>query len=250
MAQMRLDKLLGEMGIGTRNQVKEQIRKGNVWINGCPAKKSDLKVDPDRDRIQVNGKEISYVAKEYYLLNKPKGVVSATKDPVHPTVIGLLADAKRKDLFPVGRLDIDTEGLLLITNDGDLAHRLLSPKKHVDKVYYAQVKGRLPSNSVSMMEQGLTLKDQTKALPARLAIRKQWQAISGWEAEVFLTIREGKFHQVKRMFEAVGCEVTYLKRIAMGPLALDENLACGQYRALTRQEIECLEKLQNEGEEA
>ncbi len=240
MAQMRLDKFLGEMGVGTRTQIKEIARKGRVWVNGRPEKKSDRKIDPDQDEIQVDGRKITYTAWEYYLLNKPQGVVSATEDRTYPTVMDLITDARRKDLFPVGRLDLDTEGLLLITNDGDLAHRLLSPKKHVDKVYFARVEGRLPKDSREQMARGLTLEDGTRTLPASLAILPDQ---GGTDTSVLLTIREGKFHQVKRMFEALGCHVVYLKRMSMGPLTLDEKLDPGQYRPLREDEIERLKQL-------
>lgn len=264
MAKMRLDKFLTEMGEGSRSQVKELIRKGRVLVNGRAVKQSETKLDPDQDQVQVDGRAISYVSKEYYLLNKPKGVVSATEDSLHPTVVGLLTHAKRSDLFPVGRLDMDTEGLLLLTNDGDLAHRLLSPKKHVDKTYYAELSGTLPKDSKERMAVGLVLEDGTKTLPARLTVLEagggdgaKTDGSQAGEVEaggadrggmaqerparVFLTIQEGKFHQVKRMFEVLGCRVTYLKRTAMGPLTLDETLAPGQYRPLTREELEKLQ---------
>lgn len=248
MAKMRLDKFLTEMGEGSRSQVKELIRKGRVLVNGRAVKQSETKLDPDQDQVQVDGRAISYVSKEYYLLNKPKGVVSATEDSLHPTVVGLLTHAKRSDLFPVGRLDMDTEGLLLLTNDGDLAHRLLSPKKHVDKTYYAELSGTLPKDSKERMAVGLVLEDGTKTLPARLTVLEagggdgaKTDGSQERPARVFLTIQEGKFHQVKRMFEVLGCRVTYLKRTAMGPLTLDETLAPGQYRPLTREELEKLQ---------
>ena len=162
------------------------------------------------------------------MLNKPQGVVSATEDGRYPTVVRLIGEAKRKDLFPVGRLDVDTEGLLLMTNDGGLAHRLLSPKNHVDKVYDARIEGRLPADSKERVEKGLVLEDGTPTLPGRLEILS--------DQEIRLTIREGKYHQVKRMMEVLGCKVVYLKRISMGALVLDENLAPGEYRALTEEE--------------
>lgn len=238
MAQMRLDRFLGEMGTGTRTQIKELARKGRVSVNGQVEKKADRKVDPAVDKICVDSRLMTYTRWSYYLLNKPRGVVSARTDGRYPTVVGLLQDADRKDLFPVGRLDIDTEGLLLITNDGDLAHRLLSPKKHVDKVYLATVEGRLPTDHKEQLAAGLTLEDGTRTLPAELVIQKERE---DGRMDVLLTIREGRFHQVKRMFEALGCRVVYLKRIAMGPLKLDEDLAPGQYRPLTREELAMLE---------
>lgn len=237
MAELiRLDKYLAEMGIGTRSQIKEMAKKGRVHVNGQAEKKTERKIDPDVDHVSVDGRHMTYVKTEYYMLNKPQGVVSATRDNLHQTVLELLEDNLRKDLFPVGRLDIDTEGLLLITNDGDLAHRLLSPKCHVDKVYYAKIEGQLPTNAISRFEEGIVLADGTKTLPAKLEITKGNETA----AEVLLTIREGKFHQVKRMFEALSCKVTYLKRISMGSLHLDDTLLPGEYRLLTEEELDQL----------
>ena len=180
---------------------------------------------------------------EYYMLNKPPGVVSATEDGLHTTVVDLITDSKRKDLFPVGRLDIDTEGLLLITNDGALAHRLLSPNRKVDKVYLAHVTGRLPEDVRERFAEGLVLKDGTALRPASLTFLKEPREAGETAAKALLTIREGKFHQVKRMFEAVGGTVVYLKRISMGPLSLDETLKPGRYRALTQDELRSLERV-------
>ena len=235
--EIRLDKFLADMGRGTRSQIREMAKKGRISINGQPVKKTDLKVDPERDAVAVDGQPVAYVTHEYYMLHKPAGVVTATEDNLHRTVMDLLKTA-RKDLFPVGRLDIDTEGLLLITNDGELAHQLLSPKKHVDKVYFARVAGALPEDAAQRMAEGMTLRDGTPALPAELAI----DGTDGDETLVRLTIREGKFHQVKRMFEALGCRVTYLKRLSMGPLALDPELPCGAARPLTEQEIQAVKE--------
>ena len=235
--ESRLDKFLADMGRGTRSQIREMAKKGRISINGQPVKKTDLKVDPERDAVAVDGQPVAYVTHEYYMLHKPAGVVTATEDNLHRTVMDLLETA-RKDLFPVGRLDIDTEGLLLITNDGELAHQLLSPKKHVDKVYFARVAGALPEDAAQRMAEGMTLRDGTPVLPAELAI----DGTDGNETLVRLTIREGKFHQVKRMFEALGCRVTYLKRLSMGPLALDPELPCGAARPLTEQEIQAVKE--------
>ena len=174
------------------------------------------------------------------MLNKPQGVVSATEDNLHPTVISLIGDAKRKDLFPVGRLDIDTEGLLLITNDGKLAHELLSPKKHVDKVYFAKVKGTLREDIVQAFAGGITLADQTTVLPAELLIESSYEEAGEPVCEARLTIHEGKFHQVKRMFEVAGGQVVFLKRLSMGPLTLDPKLKPGESRLLTGKEIKAL----------
>lgn len=237
MKEIRLDKYLGEMGEGTRSQIKEMAKKGRIWVDGIPEKKTERKIDPERNQVTVDGRQVSYVAFEYYMLNKPQGVVSATEDKRYETVIGLIDERRRDDLFPVGRLDIDTEGLLLITNDGDLAHQLLSPKKHVDKVYFARIEGTLPSDAKERIEEGLILTDGTPTLPAWLEVLQTGEA-----TEVQLTIREGKFHQVKRMFETLGCNVVYLKRMSMGSLLLDEALKPGEYRALREEELEDLKK--------
>lgn len=235
MKELRLDKYLTEMGEGTRSQIKEMARKGRIFVDGIPEKKAERKIHPEQNQVSVDGRLVSYVRYEYYMLNKPQGVVSATEDSRYQTVIGLIADRKRNDLFPVGRLDIDTEGLLLITNDGDLAHQLLSPKKHVDKVYFACVEGELPPDAKQRMAEGLVLSDGTPTRPALLEILKQGNEEAA--SEIRLTIREGKFHQVKRMFEALGCCVVYLKRMSMGSLTLDEDLRPGEYRPLKEEEI-------------
>lgn len=227
------------MGVGTRQEVKKQIRQGKVTVNGIVVKAADTKIDENGDEVMVDGRNISYVSYEYYMLNKPAGVISATEDRKDTTVIDLIRDKKRKDIFPVGRLDKDTEGLLLITNDGDLAHRLLAPKKHVDKVYYAKIDGVVTEEDVKKFAEGIDIgtDEEEMTRPAKLEIIK-----SGEESEIRLTIHEGKFHQVKRMFLAVGKEVTYLKRERMGTLCLDENLKPGEYRLLTEEEIENVRK--------
>ncbi|MGL5435414.1 MAG: pseudouridine synthase [Lachnospiraceae bacterium] len=228
---IRLDKFLAEMGKGSRSQIKEAAKKGRIQVNGTVEKKTERKIDPDTDQVFFDSVPVRYQEYEYIMLNKPQGVVSATQDNLHQTVLDLLDDAVRRDLFPVGRLDIDTEGLLLITNDGDLAHRLLAPNKHVDKQYYAEISGILPADCVEQMARGMTLKDGTAVKPARLEV------LTGKdEGAVLLTIREGKFHQVKRMFEVLNCQVTYLKRLSMGPLSLDDSLKPGEYRSLTQKE--------------
>ena len=233
---------LAEMKQGTRSQVKEMIRKGRVLVDGIVCRESDRKIFPDETRVTMDGQPVGWADTEYYMLNKPQGVVSATEDGRYQTVIDLIDEAKRKDLFPVGRLDIDTEGLLLITNDGALAHELLAPKKHVDKVYFARVKGTLKEGIEARFQAGLTLTDGTPVRPAELVIEKKWNDAGEDFCEARLTIHEGKFHQVKRMFEAEGGEVIYLKRLSMGPLALDEALATGEYRALTEDEIRALKE--------
>lgn len=241
--EMRLDKYLADMGKGTRSQIKEAARKGRIQVNGTIVKKPDTKVNVDMDTIVFDGSVISYVTMEYYMLNKPQGVVSATEDNKYQTVIDLIEGKNRKDLFPVGRLDIDTEGLLLITNDGPLAHRLLAPKKHVDKLYYAVCEGHVSDSAVSEFADGILLPDGLKCLPAALQILTRKQEDGKCVSEIQLTIREGKFHQVKRMMEAVGCPVVFLKRLTMGPLTLDDSLRPGEYRPLTAEELELLNDL-------
>ena len=238
MSRMRLDKYLAEMGCGTRSQVKKEIARGNVTVNGKPVLRPEEKVDTERDTVTCQGRKISYIRYEYYMLNKPAGVVSATEDARERTVVSLIGERQRKDLFPVGRLDKDTEGLLLITNDGELAHRLLSPKKHVDKVYYARVAGAVTEADRKAFASGVDIGDEKLTLPAELkllsgAVSENGSVVS----EIELTVREGRFHQVKRMFEAVGKEVVYLKRIRMGNLLLDEALKPGEYRRLTEEEV-------------
>lgn len=233
--KIRLDKFLADMGFGTRSQVRQQIAGGNVTVNGLPARRPELKVDTDKDRVLFCGTEAAYAQYEYYMLNKPAGVVSATEDKKEHTVLDLLQERKRKDLFPVGRLDKDTEGLLLITNNGDLAHRLLAPGRHVDKVYYAEIDGKVTREDAELFRAGVDIGDKKKTMPAFLEILS-----SADRSEILLTIREGRFHQVKRMFHAVGKEVLFLRRIQMGPLKLDEKLRPGEYRRLTKEEVEKL----------
>ena len=233
--KIRLDKFLADMGFGSRSQVRQQIAGGNVTVNGLPARRPELKVDTDKDRVLFCGTEAAYAQYEYYMLNKPAGVVSATEDKKERTVLDLLQERKRKDLFPVGRLDKDTEGLLLITNNGDLAHRLLAPGRHVDKVYYAEIDGKVTREDAELFRAGVDIGDKKKTMPAFLEILS-----SADRSEILLTIREGRFHQVKRMFHAVGKEVLFLRRIQMGPLKLDEKLRPGEYRRLTKEEVEKL----------
>ena len=225
---MRLDKYLAEMGAGTRSELKKAVRAGRVTINGVKAKDSSIHVGED-DVVSMDGKEIKYERFVYYLMNKPAGVISATEDPRERTVLDLIGGQQRRGLFPVGRLDKDTEGLLLITNDGELAHRLLSPGRHVDKVYFARLDGPVGERERELFAQGLRVDETLTAMPAVLEILEPAN-------EVRVTIREGKFHQVKRMFAAVGREVLYLKRLSMGPLTLDNGLAAGAYRRLTEEE--------------
>lgn len=236
---IRLDKYLADMGVGTRQEVKKLIRKGLVEIDGVRVLKPDEKVAKGLQTVSIDGIPISYREYEYYLLNKPKGVVSATEDAKDRTVIDLIVSKRRKDLFPVGRLDKDTEGLLLITNDGAMAHRLLSPKKHVDKTYYAEVAGCVTRETVQAFAEGVDIGSEGGeewTLPARLEVLE-----SGTASRIRLTIQEGKYHQVKRMFRAVGMEVLYLKRESMGSLVLDEAMQPGEYRELTEKELELLQ---------
>lgn len=233
---MRLDKYLTEMGIGSRSDVKQGIRKGFARVNGETAVRPEFKVD-EKDRVTWKGTPVDFVAYEYIMLNKPARVVSATEDKRDRTVLDLVKDARRKDLFPVGRLDKDTEGLLLLTNDGKLAHRLLSPKHHVAKVYYARVQGVMTEADVQRFKEGFAVDDELTALPAELEILS---VCEGDTCEIRLKIFEGKFHQVKRMVQAAGKEVLYLKRLSMGPLVLDAALAPGEYRSLTEKEQEAL----------
>lgn len=232
---LRLDKLLTELDAGSRSQVKNMISKGRVMVNDIPAKRPEQKIDPDKDVIRLDHRILNYARYEYYMLNKPAGCVSATQDNLHQTVVELITESTRKDLFPVGRLDIDTEGLLLITNDGELAHNLLSPKKHVDKTYYAKVNGKVTKQDAAKFAAGLDIGETEPTRPAELEI-----LLAGNESEVNITITEGKFHQIKRMFEAVDKEVVYLRRIRMGSLVLDDTLATGSYRRLTDMELEQL----------
>ena len=235
---MRLDKYLCETGFGTRRQVTDLLKKGQVMVNGEVVKKPELKINETTDQILCQGKKVSYQKNIYLMLHKPAGVVSATEDNREKTVLDLVRPEDRKNgLFPVGRLDKDTEGLLLLTDDGELAHWLLSPKKHVDKTYYAKIDGQVTEEHVKQFREGLDIGDEKKTLPAVLTI-----LLSGPVSEIEVTIHEGRFHQIKRMFEAVGCKVTYLKRLSMGSLVLDETLPPEEYRPLTESELEGLTK--------
>lgn len=243
---LRLDRYLTELGVGTRSEVKKLIKAKQITVNGAIAIKPEKKIDEWKDEVCLRGEKLHYAAFEYYLFHKPAGCVSATEDNVHQTVMDYLTDTVRKDLFPVGRLDIDTEGLLLITNDGALAHELLSPTKHVEKTYYAKVRGTVTVDDVNLFEKGIDIGEDKLTKPAKLVIINDGHMDDGTcnEAqeenvisEIRLTITEGRFHQVKRMFEAVGKEVVYLKRLSMGSLRLPEDLAPGEYRALSEEEL-------------
>ncbi len=234
---IRLDKYLADMGLGTRSEVKASMKKGLVTVNQLPARDPGLKINIEADIVCYDHEVIAYTTYEYFMLNKPAGVLSATEDKKQKTVIDLITDSRVKDLFPVGRLDKDTEGLLLITNDGALAHRLLSPNKHVGKTYYAGIDGIVTDTDIQAFKAGLSLEDFT-ALPSELRILATDPTANTSEIEV--TVYEGKFHQVKRMFEAVGKKVTCLKRLSMGSLRLDPVLGPGEYRPLSESELKNL----------
>ncbi|CZQ98228.1 pseudouridine synthase [Trichococcus ilyis] len=236
---MRLDKLLANSGFGSRKEVKLLLKKKWVTVNGKVETKAEAKVDSEKDIILVGDEPVSYQEYLYLMMNKPQGVLSATEDNHQKTVIDLLSfDLHQQELFPVGRLDKDTEGLLLLTNDGQLAHFLLSPKRHVDKVYFARVAGRMTEDDRIAFADGIVLEDGYRCLPAKLELRSYDEKKDVSEVEI--TIKEGKFHQVKRMVVACGKEVTFLKRLTMGPLRLDENLEKGEYRPLREEEIAVL----------
>ena len=234
---MRLDKFLSDMGAGTRSELKKEIRRSGVTVDGKVIKDPGFSIDAS-SYVVFRGSVIAYEEFVYYMLNKPAGIISASDDDRESTVVDLIGEPKRRDLFPVGRLDRDTEGLLLITNDGALAHRLLSPKHHVDKVYYARVSGILEDSDIELFRDGLVLTDGLECLPAELKVLSVSEDDYTSEAEI--TIREGKFHQVKRMFSSIGAEVVYLKRLSMGPLVLDPSLEPGAYRRLTEEEMSSL----------
>ena len=241
---MRLDKFLVENGLGSRSQVKELLKKGLVLVNGRAEKSPKTQINETADEVVVSGQKLTYEKFVYYLLNKPKGYISATEDERHKTVLDLLdKPARQKEVFPVGRLDIDTHGLLLLTNNGKLAHAMLSPKKHVDKIYRAQVAGLMNQSDVERFARGIELKDFT-CQPAQLKIL---EVDEGNETSlVEISLAEGKFHQVKRMVAACGKEVTDLQRITMGPLQLDPELALGEWRRLTEEELKSLVRFQIE----
>ena len=229
---MRLDRFLCEMNIGTRSQVKALIRQGAVRVNDIPVKNADRKINPDLDQVFYKGQRLQYRRYVYYMMNKPAGVVSATVDGVSDTVLSLLEENQRKNVFPVGRLDKDTTGLLLLTNDGALAHRLLAPERHVDKVYQVTLEYPLSEADICRLEEGVDIGDETFTGPALVKVLDRYL--------ILLTIQEGRYHQVKRMMFAVGNGVVKLGRVAFGGLHLDPALAEGQYRELTPKEIELL----------
>ena len=246
---IRLDKYLADVGVGTRSEVKKLLKQGLVSINDQIVKDSSTKVDPETDKVVYKGQELTYQEFRYYMLNKPAGCISATKDGLSQTVIEFLKGEPTKDLFPVGRLDKDTEGLLLITNDGMLAHNLLSPKKHVDKTYIAYVDKKLDEEQLNLFKKGLDIGDETPTLPAYIkeaskeAIIEHKEKASinddnfNYSAVYTVILKEGRYHQIKRMFEHLGSKVVYLKRLSMGKLLLDSQLIPGCYRPLTPEEI-------------
>ncbi|CCM09043.1 putative ribosomal small subunit pseudouridine synthase B [Streptococcus pneumoniae SPNA45] len=235
---MRLDKFLVACAVGSRTEVKNLLKAGRVTVNGKKEKSAKLQIDEKIDEIRFDGQVLEYEDFVYYMMNKPKGVISATEDPKHRTVLDLLDDlARSKEIFPVGRLDIDTYGLLLLTNDGQLAHVLLSPKRHVDKTYLAQVKGIMTQEDVETFAEGIPLKDFT-CQPAILELVSIDTEKN--QSQIRVTIAEGKFHQIKRMVGYCGKEVVDLQRLTMGTLVLDENLERGEWRRLTKEELEIL----------
>lgn len=238
---MRLDKFLADVGIGSRKEVKQLLKKNLVTVNGILVKDGKMQVNEEKDAIIFAGEELVYQRFFYYMLHKPKGVISATEDKWDQTVVDLLSESDfRQDIFPVGRLDKDTEGLLLLTNDGQLAHQLLSPKKHVDKEYFATVKGIVSSEDMSYFAKGFPLDNGEMVKPSQLFIESIDE--SNQFSDIRLIIQEGKFHQVKRMFEAVDKKVIYLKRLRMGSLWLDSQLTIGNYRPLTVEELDQLKQ--------
>ncbi len=251
---LRLDKYLADVGIGSRSEVKRFLKQGLVSVNGQITKDSSIKVNPETDKVSYKGQELTYQEFRYYMLNKPAGCVSATKDGLSPTVIEFLKDEPTRDLFPVGRLDKDTEGLLLITNDGMLAHNLLSPKKHVDKTYIAFVDRLLSQEEIKLFKSGLDIGDETPTLPAeiyeaseeQISVNLKNASVSQeslvFSAAYFVIIKEGRYHQIKRMFEHFKSNVIYLKRLTMGNLQLDSQLIPGSYRPITLEEIQSLKQ--------
>lgn len=231
---MRLDKFLCQTGGLTRSEAKLLLKKGMVTVNGQIEKDGDKKIDEMSDDVMLQGKKLFYEQFRYYLLHKPSGVITATQDNSQKTVLDLLSCVDTRNLFPVGRLDKDTEGLLLLTDNGKLAHKLLSPKKHVDKTYFVRLSAPLSDEAASLLASGVDIGDNELTLPAKIEILS--------ETEIFLTILEGRFHQIKRMLAAVGNEVVYLKRLTMGPLRLPQDLPCGAFRPLSEEELEQLKQ--------
>ncbi|MCR5786488.1 MAG: rRNA pseudouridine synthase [Acholeplasmatales bacterium] len=230
----RLDKILSHLNYGTRKEVKDLVKKGYVSVNGNIVKNSDIKVDPSKDEIKVLEEDVNYQEFVYIMLNKPSGVVSATEDPRYETVVDLMPEYSKMGIFPFGRLDIDTEGLVIMSNDGTLAHALLSPKKHVDKKYYVEYSGEFKDSYFKRIEKGIQIDDY---------ISKPGKAEIICPGKAYITIHEGKFHEVKKMFEALNMHVDYLKRVEFKNIKLDEALAPGDYRPLTEEEIKGLKEV-------
>ncbi len=252
---MRLDRFLAQAGAGSRADVKKQIRAGRILVNGETAQNGDRKIDPQQDIILVDGKQLTEEVTPTVMMNKPSGVVSATRDNYDRTVVDLIQEPWAEKLFPMGRLDKDTEGLMILTGDGKMSHELLSPKKHVAKTYFAIVSGAPDEGMIDRFKEGVNIGEKRNTLPAELIFLPKAEYSPFWadsihvqdlsrcgadECCVVITITEGKFHQIKRMFASQGREVHYLKRIAMGKLALDPALESGQYRILTKEEIALL----------
>ena len=236
--KMRVDKLLSNVGVASRAELKKYCKQGLISVNGKVINNPGVQVDTESDDIRFNGEKIVYREFVYIMLNKPDGYISATFDKYDPIVLDLIDQSYLVfEPFPVGRLDKDTEGLLVLTNDGQLAHRVLSPKKHVPKTYYAKIQGKVTEEDILAFEKGVILDDGYETMPSQLKILK-----SDDMSEIELTIHEGKFHQVKRMFESVGKKVVYLKRLSMGKLKLDESLKLGEYRELTEEEVKLIEE--------
>lgn len=240
---MRIDKFLSAAGFGSRTEIKKLIKSGAVSVDGRESVRAEDKIDPETDIIRVGGETVYYREFIYLMMNKPAGCVSATFDSRYPTVLDYVPEEYLHfEPFPAGRLDIDTEGLVLLTNDGQLAHNILSPKKHVPKTYYAKISGAVNEEDIAVFSEGIIIDGGIKTKPAKLEIIS-----SGEISEINLTITEGKFHQVKRMFEAAGKSVIYLKRIKMGGLYLDESLEKGAVRELSEEELNML-KAPKDGE--
>ena len=236
--KMRVDKLLSNVGVASRAELKKYCKQVLISVNGKVINNPGVQVDSESDDIRFNGEKIVYREFVYIMLNKPDGYISATFDKYDPIVLDLIDQSYLVfEPFPVGRLDKDTEGLLVLTNDGQLAHRVLSPKKHVPKTYYAKIQGKVTEEDILAFEKGVILDDGYETMPSQLKILK-----SDDMSEIELTIHEGKFHQVKRMFESVGKKVVYLKRLSMGKLKLDESLKLGEYRELTEEEVKLIEE--------
>lgn len=235
---MRLDKYLCEAGKGTRSEVKKIIARGDVSVNGSIIRDPAAKLDENSDEVTIGGVPVRYADFEYYMLNKPKGVISASRDKRDKNAVcvtDLIQEKIRQDLFPVGRLDKDTEGLLIITNDGELAHRLLSPKHHVDKTYYAELDSSVSREGAERIMAGVDIGDDKPTLPCQINMLS--------DSSCFITIHEGRYHEIKRMFKTEGRTVNYLKRISMGPMSLDTELEPSEYRSLSPEEIELLKQV-------